>query len=196
MAHPTRKRKCLNCKAFFHPDHRNMKRQRYCSKPDCRKASKVDAQRRWLQKPENHDHFKGSEHVERVRQWRLSHPGYWRRKPEAAKTRDALQDDLTPQPLENQTIEPVLEKHANGALQDSFFMQPTVFIGLISHLSGLALQDDIAQTLRRLQQLGCDILADSSPQQGGLHDAQTAAVFGKTQKGAQTVQLGRSAPGP
>jgi hypothetical protein len=156
-----------------------VKRQRYCYKPECRKASKADAQRRWLQKPENHDHFKGPDHVERVRQWRLNHPGYWRRKaPEAAETRDALQDDLTPQPFENQSLEPALEKHANDALQDSFCMQPAVFIGLISHLTGLALQDDIAQTLRRLQQLGCDILEDSSPQQGGFHDAQTPAVFG------------------
>ncbi len=196
MAHPTRKRKCPNCKAFFHLDHRNVKRQRYCSKPDCRKASKADAQRRWLQKPENHDHFKGPEHVERVRQWRLNHPGYWRRKaPEAAKRRDALQDDLTPQALENQTLEAVLENHTNDALQDSFFIQPAVFIGLISHLTGLALQDDIAETLRRLQQLGCDILADLSPQQGGFHHVQTPAVFGQTEAATQAVQLGRSTPG-
>ena len=155
MAHPTRKRKCPHCKTFFHPDYRNVTRQRFCSKPDCRQASKADAQRRWLEKPENLDHFKGSEHVQRVRQWRLEHPGYWRRKtPEASKTPDALQDTLTPQDLANQTLETSSAQDEKAALQDSFFMQPAVFIGLISHLTGHTLQENIEVTIRRLQQLG------------------------------------------
>ena len=40
MAKRTRKRKYRNCGELFHPDHRNMKKQRYCSKADCRAASK------------------------------------------------------------------------------------------------------------------------------------------------------------
>jgi hypothetical protein len=40
------------------PDARNATPQRYCSKPACRKQSKPDSQRRWLQKPENHDYFR------------------------------------------------------------------------------------------------------------------------------------------
>jgi hypothetical protein len=35
--------------------------------PECRKASKVESQRRWLSKPENQNHFRGSANVERVR---------------------------------------------------------------------------------------------------------------------------------
>src|SRR5256885_1369264 len=34
------KRKCLCCGNFFPPDHRNVRHQRYCSKPACRKESK------------------------------------------------------------------------------------------------------------------------------------------------------------
>ena len=49
------------------------------AKPGCRKASKADSQRRWLQKPENRDYFRGPEHVQRVQRWREAHPGYWRR---------------------------------------------------------------------------------------------------------------------
>jgi hypothetical protein len=197
MAQPARKRKCLNCKTFFHPDHRNVARQRYCSKPECRQVSKVESQRRWLQKPENHDHFTGSVHVQRVQQWRLAHPGYWRRKAlEASQEPDALQESLTPQALENQILEPSLEIDAKDALQDSFLMQPTVLVGLISHLTGLALQEDIAATTRRLQQLGSDILGGLPHQQGGSHDAQTASICDQTQAGPQAVQLGRSAPGP
>jgi hypothetical protein len=75
---------------FYDSDHRNVTRQRFCSKPECRQASKVDAQQRWRQKPDNLDYFKGKAHVERVRQWRLAQPGYWRRKaPETHETTDA-----------------------------------------------------------------------------------------------------------
>ena len=197
MAHPSRKRKCLHCKTFFDPDHRNVARQRYCSKPECRKASKAEGQRRWLQKPENHDYFRSPEHVQRVRQWRLDHPGYWRREtPEASNAPDALQETLTPQGIEDQHIEPSSENLAKDALQDSFFMQSTVIVGLIAHLTGLALQEDIAAATRRLQQLGCDILGYSPHQQGGFQDAQTTPLRDQTQEGAQAVQLGRSAPGP
>jgi hypothetical protein len=82
------------------------------------------------------------------------------------------------------------------ALQDSFFMQPTLFVGLIAHLTGLSLQDDIAMTARRLQQLGRDILCGSTPQPGGIPDAQTPHFVDQTPTGSQPVQLGRSALGP
>jgi hypothetical protein len=182
---------------FYDSDHRNVTRQRFCSKPECRQASKVDAQQRWRQKPDNLDYFKGKAHVERVRQWRLAHPGYWRRKaPETHETSDALQETLTPQAYENQTVEAFLPIAQNHALQDSFFMQPAVFIGLISHLTGHTLQENIEVTIRRLQQLGGDILGHSPYPQGGLQDAQTTPVFGWAAASAQAVQLGRSAPGP
>jgi hypothetical protein len=53
------------------------------------------------------------------------------------------------------------------ALQDAFFMQPAVFVGLLAHLTGLTLQDDIATTARRLQQLRRDILGGSTHHPGG-----------------------------
>lgn len=179
MAQLPRKRKCLHCKTFYHPDHRNVTRQRFCSKPECRQASKVDAQQRWRQKPDNLDYFKGKAHVERVQQWRLEHPGYWRRKaPEVNETSDALQETLMPQSHENQTVEVFSTIDQNHALQNSFLMQPAVFIGLISHLTGHTLQENIEVTIRRLQQLGGDILGHSSHPQGDLQDAQTTPVFG------------------
>jgi hypothetical protein len=39
------KRKCLCCGEFYPPDHRNVRHQRYCSKPGCRKESKAQSQR-------------------------------------------------------------------------------------------------------------------------------------------------------
>ena len=52
-----RKRQCRCCKDIFIPDYRNAKKQAYCSKPECRKASKSASQRRWSKK--NPDYFKG-----------------------------------------------------------------------------------------------------------------------------------------
>ena len=62
-----------------------------------------------------------------------------------------VQDALTPQLL---SAQPRDNDWKAKALQDTFFMQPAVFVGLIAHLTRLTLQDDIATTARRLQQLG------------------------------------------
>ncbi len=67
MRRPLTKRKCQHCQTFFDPDPRSAGRQRYCSQPECRKASKANSQRRWQQQPPNRDYFKGPTHVERVR---------------------------------------------------------------------------------------------------------------------------------
>jgi hypothetical protein len=179
-------------------------RQRFCSKPECRHASKVDAQQRWRQKPDNLDYFKGSVHVERVQQWRREHPGYWRRQtPETDSRPDALQETLTAQEMETQPLtegienpEPGVENPEPDALQDSFFLQPAVLVGLIAQLSGLALQEDIAFMARRLQQLGRDILQGSPHATGGSPDAQTPGLFDQAAPRAAAIQLGGSALGP
>jgi len=137
---------------LFTPDARNATRQRYCSKPGCRKQSKADSQLRWLQKPENRDYFRGAEHVLRVQRWRAAHPGYWRR---TKRNPVALQDALIAQVAVNAVNIHPAEK---GALQDLLILQPAVMVGLIAQLTGCALQDDIARAARRMQQLGNDIL--------------------------------------
>jgi len=163
------KKKCCNCKKLFRPDPRNAKRQKYCSQSDCRKASKASSQKRWLQKPENRDYFRGPDNVQRVEHWRKAHPGYWRRKPKANSY--ALQDALNQQAIENNDN---LAELASDALQDSLIWQPAVLIGLIAQLTGSVLQDDIAMAARRMQQLGIDIL---NPQQKGeRHGTQTSPL--------------------
>ena len=44
-------RKCLCCGLFFDSDHRNRKRQRYCSAGACRRASKAASHAAWLTQP-------------------------------------------------------------------------------------------------------------------------------------------------
>ena len=51
-------RKCLCCQLFFDVDQRIGERQRYCPKPDCRRASKAASQAAWLAKPHNQGYFR------------------------------------------------------------------------------------------------------------------------------------------
>ena len=151
-----KKLKCRHCRRMFEPDFRNRGRQKYCNKAECRKASKAASQKKWLKKPENKDHFKGPDHVERVREWRGNNPGYSKRSGQGKdKTRVALQDPLTVQHVEITNDKPSFDAKA---LQDSLDRQHLVIVGLISRLTGLSLQDDIASTLTRMQQSGQDIL--------------------------------------
>jgi hypothetical protein len=191
LRRPLNKRKCKHGQTFFAPDPRCTKRQRYCATLTCRQASKAASQHRWVQKPGNRDYFTGPTHVERVRQWRRAHPGYWRHP--GARAPHALQDDLTPQGPHKQPLDEGLTPYA---LHDVFFMQPPMVVGLIAHLTGLSFPDDIAMTARRLQQLGRDILCGSPHLIGGIQDAHTSHRVGQTPHRPQTVQLGGSAAGP
>jgi len=184
MALKSKRCKCKHCGKLFRPDPRSAGRQRYCSEPQCRKASKAASQRRWIEKPENRDYFRGPDNVRRVQRWRKAHPGYWGKRPHA------LQDQLTAQPVENKDD---AVRFANTALQDSLIMQPSVLIGLIAQLTGSALQDDIAMAARRMQQLGNDIL---NPNTGGGHGRKTSHLPPTYPQGAPPVQLDRPAPGP
>jgi hypothetical protein len=146
-------RKCLCCNEAFHPDARNRRHQQHCAKDACRKASKAARQARWLAKPENQNYVRGSANCERVRQWRLANPGYSRRRTDARRV--ALQDVSNTQPVENQSAKPSC---TTSPLQDVLLMQPALLVGLISVVTGHALQDDIAASARRFLNRGRDIL--------------------------------------
>ena len=51
---------------------------------------------------------------------------------------------------------------ASPPLQEILSAQPAVLIGLIAHLTGTPLQDELARTTDRLLRLGQDILATSA----------------------------------
>ena len=127
-------RKCLCCQRFFDLDHRNLKRQRYCSEPDCRRASKAASQAAWLVKPHNQDYFGDPVHVARVQAWRAAHPGYSRGK---VRRPAALQDSLIAQ------VHDFIEESPNRgeiagtsdapALQDLLNAPSPVLAGLIEY---------------------------------------------------------------
>ncbi len=162
-----KRKKCCNCKELFIPDPRSTKRQKYCRKTECRKASKTASQQRWLAKPENQGYFSGPKNVKRVQLWREDNPGYWRGKRKT--TKDALQDPLNAQPIENNTDN---VEFANDALQDFLIAQPPVLLGLIANFTGNALQDNMVITLQRLQKLGQDIVTNLTHSKGGHYGIQ------------------------
>jgi hypothetical protein len=187
-----KKKKCQHCKTLFYPDPRNHTSQLYCCKtPECRKASKQNSQKRWSTKPENLDYFKGPHHCDRVREWRKNHPGYWRSK--SLKNRLPLQDLLIAQTIDNKKN---ISELPNPALQDVINEQPIVLFGLIAHITGHALQDDMAITIRSLIQKGLDISHQPSIRKGERHDIQTPCFPRTGPYGTQTVQLAGSPTGP
>jgi len=162
---------CLHCRAAFVPCPTHRTTQQYCSKPECRKASKAAAQARWRQQPQNQAYFRGPEHVERVRRWRARHPGYGRKKPSARPPAPALalQDFACPQaaPVEPLTTAtaglPQGQKPAASpgadALQDLADLQVPLLAGVVSLLLGDALQDRFAELTRQLVDRGKRVLA-------------------------------------
>lgn len=187
------KRKCRCCKESFIPDYRSVKRQRYCNKPECRKASKARCQRRWVEK--NPTYFKGSDNVDRMLEWRRTHSRRQRRKGSGTVLQDIcdridhVKQEVIPllplSPSESPALPPVL--------QDFCIEQHPVFIGLIAHITGCVLQDDIAVVTRRLEQLGQDVICSIT---GGRYDPQVPHLSRSHPQHSGAVQLGGSPSGP
>ena len=179
-------RKCLCCGDFFDRDHRNRKRQRYCSNANCRRASKAASQAAWLAQPQNIDYFRDPVHVARVQAWRTAHPGYSRGK---RRRPPALQDALIAQAIDTIEEYPIHGEIAAAcsltALQDLLNAPSPVLAGLIAHLFEGTLQEDIATTTRRLVQLGHDVINRSRNEHSQASAAPRAAA-----PGARAVQLG------
>ena len=189
MSRKPRRRKCRCCMKLFVPDYRNTTRQGFCSEPACRLASKAASQRGWLRKTGNREYFRGQNHVERVREWRKAHPGYWRKQvPHSGEA----------QVIDEQPINPEqISCNASGnlrALQDFCLTQDPAFVGLISMFTGSTLQDDIAATNQRLILRGRNILGlklsetnrTSTPP---CHDSQTSDSPGPASPSPAQLQL-------
>lgn len=194
----TKSHGCLGCQQPFTADARNAHHQKYCTAAVCQQASKAASRQRWLTKPENQNYHSGPEAVARVRAWQQQNPAY--RERQQARRSAALQDVCEALPETHSTEEKsavlpisseIVTKPVSTALQDFFIYQPTVFIGLIAHLFNCALQDDIANATRSLQQLGEDIAngrcSDESLKTAHLPQPQTTS--------ARAVQLGGSSAG-
>ncbi len=159
MSRTQTRRQCRCCRKMFVPDPRTADRQRYCSQPACRKASKTASQQRWLSKNGNGDYFRGADQVRRVQLWRQSHPGYWKKTPASQRTQAV--DGQCAKPDQSSCNVP---RALPAALQDDCLAQNPAFVGLISMVTGSTLQEDIAATTRQLLLRGRNILGFVSPE--------------------------------
>jgi len=181
-----RKRKCRNCGELYKPDARSRKKQKYCYAPECRKASQATSWRRWFNRPENKDYYKGGEQVERTQDWRRRNPGYWRR---GTKEENALPKEISAQSTDREEDTPIL---AADALPKEILAQPALIAGLIANLTGSTLPKDIAKSSRQFLLLGQDILGTGlgiNPK-GDRDDEKTNYMPREVAAGAATVQLG------
>lgn len=168
----------------------NRGRQKFCSKPECRLASKRDSQRRWLSKPENRDYFRGDHQVDRVRTWRQANPGYWRKT--VRKVRVLLQDSAPVQTAANQEVaEGDPQELFIGTLQDIGQVQTPLLVGIMAQFIGSPLQEDIVGYVQRMVAKGQDLLGmnsgrsmNSTPQ---LHDRKTNPPSRSAPAGAAPV---------
>lgn len=176
-----RRRKCKHCGKLYRVNPRRRDLQKYCCEPACQRASHAASQRRWLAKPENRNQFREPDNIKRVQAWRIAHPGYWRRR---YKRPDALQDVIPSQPVDVEKDTPGLIR---GALQDVLPSQLTVLVGVISSLTGSALQEEIVQSMRQFQTRGELILGmvpGMKSQRGGNDGCETSIVSGPDTEGS------------
>ncbi len=157
------KRRCLHCKCLYHLDKFNWDRQLYCTKKECQAFRKKESQRKWLSKKENKDVFKGSANVQRVQEWRKKNPGYWKHN----KKQIPLQDVASSQSTANKNDIDISDSRAKSALQDLANSQIFLVTGLISHLTGDALQDSVVKNMRHFIFKGQSLLDFKNETKGG-----------------------------
>jgi len=167
MKKKIRRRRCKHCDDLFKPDSRNLKRQKFCRKSECKETGKQYSQQKWLMKPKNKGYFSGSANVIRVQQWRQGKPGYWKRgksKKTTSLIKGALQETLM--------VETTIDKGFQNdlmqtALQDSLSARTLVIIGFDTQLNKTALQDIIDLTDHGAVNLMPDILKKLIDQKKG-----------------------------
>ena len=172
MKKKIRRRRCKHCGDLFKPDSRNLKRQKFCRKPECKEASKKHSQQKWLIQPKNRDHFSGPENVFRVQQWRQENPGYWKRKKSKKTTsliEGALQETLSAKITIGKGFSSGLMQ---TTLQDSLSAKTLVVIGFDTQLNKTALQDIIDFTDQGTVKLVPDVLKKLIDQKKGAQYGQ------------------------
>lgn len=152
-------------------------------------AGDAGSQRRWLGQAANRNYFRDAANVERVRQWRKAHPGYWKR----SKSHSKQGQSVEPEALDPATISCNASPRELVALQDFVLTDHPVFVGLLSMVTGSTLQADIAAVGRNLLLQGRTILGFESPDNPtASHDSKTIAPARPPPPSAAQFQLGGS----
>ncbi len=114
---------CRNCSCLFTPNPKTAGKQKYCSAPECKRASKKASQQKWYAK--NKGYFKGRYPYLKI--WLEKNPGYlkmYRQKKrdlrkaisensESYNTRYDIQDELSPVKTIHQKREDDIQEKLN-----------------------------------------------------------------------------------
>jgi hypothetical protein len=130
-------RLCAHCGRPFVINPRRGKLHRFCTRPACAQVSRQVAQQNWLKKNGGKSYFLSKNSVENVRAWRKAHPQYWKRTGRRQRT----------QPAGFRLTRNLKAALRCVALQDVIDTRLALEIGIISRLSGAALQDEIASEI-------------------------------------------------
>src|SRR5208282_6535406 len=101
-----------------------------------------------------------------------------------SSTQVPLQEVFQAQVAHNEEVNPRLTPHA---LQDLFSAQSPVVVGLISMMTGSALQEDIASTVQVLVRKGRDILDMKPGSETTTDENQTTSLSATTANCAASV---------
>lgn len=145
-------RRCAHCGQPFIVNPRVGKRHRFCTKPACAEVSHYVANKRWLRRNGGKAFHRGDEAIKRVHNWRETHPRYWKRTHQKKRGRHTA----------FKITKALAAALRYVALQDTIDTRLALEIGIISRLSGSALQDTIAKEIGRLTIRGYAILRGQS----------------------------------
>ena len=152
--HPlrTKTRSCAHCGQRFTINPRLGKRHRFCSRPQCAKASHATARKKWLRRNGGKSYYLGPQNTDRVYDWRRQHPRYWKKTGRSKWVRRG----------EFELTKALAAELRYVSLQDTIDTRLALEIGLISRVSGASLQDTIAKEIHRLTLRGYAILRGKS----------------------------------
>lgn len=184
-SHP-RVRECLWCKEKFSPGPHNKHHQRYCGKQECQLASHRASSKRYRRQQRKDPAYQKNE-KERVKIWRRSHPGFWKKKNvEKTPKKDEVLRDFV------QVEKPSEDK----VLRDFLLFQGHCLQGLVSQLTGV-LRDDIGSLMNSYYDKGKELCPELEKQfyHGVLgYDAKGNHQSGAAATAAGGVRVGRSPP--
>ena len=114
------RKRCAYCGRYFIPDRRVGSKQKACSRFECRKKRKQDAQKRWLAK--NEGYFSGR--YEEVKEWR-------KRKKEASGG-GMIQDEIPrSKPIRKYVL--LIPEDKTGMIQDEIILRRLNGITFAAH---------------------------------------------------------------
>jgi hypothetical protein len=187
-----KKIRCRNCGNYFYPDKFNRHHQRYCSRLECKKASRFASAQRYRNKKSRDKKFRRGE-SERVKCWQRNNPNYWKNRRKSSKKAEknkVLRD-----------IARVEKLHSDvGVLRDIANLQNIVMEGLIVTLTGDVLRDDIGAFIRQMYDKGQDV-SGKAPEGSFImqlltertnNDQQKVNRFSSQTSDTDTFQLGGS----